>query len=166
MHNVWLFSCPFVHGRNLHVHERMSVLQCAYFLCIPTYLLYYLTPLPPPYLSRFTLLNSRMAPTVVTGARLLLATAGAIQNSVGQIFGDDQGEHPPALVYMRHLSPPPLKCSMQKPPSPPELFTMCVQVRPPGATQTDRHQPPQVICTLQPPPHPPHAAACTPSEPI
>ena len=117
MHNVWLFSLSFVHGRNLHVHERMSVLQCAYFLCIPTYLLYYLTPLPPPYLSRFTLLNSRMASAVVTGARLLLATAGAIQNSVGQIFGDDQGEHPPCLAP-GHLSPPPLKCSIQKPLSP------------------------------------------------
>ena len=48
--SIWLFSFSFVHGRNLHAHQRMSVLQCAYFLCIPTYLLYYLTPLLPPYL--------------------------------------------------------------------------------------------------------------------
>ena len=110
MHNVWLFSFSFVHGRNLHAHERMSVLtvlQCAYFLCIPTYLLYYLTPLPPPYLSRFTLLNSRMASAVVTGARLLLATADAIQKSPGQIDGEDPGEHFPPHFHTLILPPCP-----------------------------------------------------------
>ena len=118
MQHVWIFSFSFVHGCNIYAHERMSVLQCTYFLCIPTYLSYYLTPLLPPYLSRFTLLNSRMASAVVTGARLLLATADAIQNSVGQIFGDDQGEHPSCFAS-GCLCPPPLKCSSQKPPPSP-----------------------------------------------
>ena len=88
MQHVWLFSFSFVHGRNLHVHERMSVLQCASFPCIFTYLSYYLTLLLPPYLLRLLYYHFTMAPAVQAGARLLLVTAGKSPKSSGQIDGE------------------------------------------------------------------------------
>ena len=96
----------------------MGALQCMLFSCIFTYLSYYLTPLLPPYLSRFTLLNSRMASAVVTGARLLLATAGAIQKSSGQIEGEDPGEHFPPPFGKLILPPCPSVLFTKAAPSP------------------------------------------------